>query len=103
MTTRQTVKEAILANGRKIGALGVSKIGLFGSLSREEQNEGSDVDIIVDFAEGQETFDNLMAVSELLEAILGRGVRVDLVTLKGLSPYIGPHILKEVQYVEISN
>jgi len=32
-----------------------------------------------------------------LEEIFGR--RVDLVTTEALSPYIGPHILAEVEYV----
>jgi hypothetical protein len=28
---------------------------------------------------------------------------VEVVTTGGLSPYIGPHILKEVEYVQIAN
>ena len=33
----------------------------------------------------------------LLEDLFGR--RVDLVTTEALSPHIGPHILREVEYV----
>ncbi|WP_228702764.1 hypothetical protein [Salisaeta longa] len=40
-----------------------------------------------------------MALSFLLEEELGRSV--ELVTPEALSPHIGPHILKEVEYVEI--
>ena len=40
-----------------------------------------------------------MDVSMLLEDVLGRSV--DLVTRESLSPYIGPHILREVERVAI--
>ncbi len=39
-----------------------------------------------------------MAACDLLENCLV-GQKVDIVTLKGLSPFIGPHILNEVVYV----
>ena len=79
--------------------LGVVQIGVFGSFIRNEQTPESDVDILVDFLPAQHTFDNFMNVSLLLEKALGR--RVDLVTRESLSPYIGPHILKEVRHVSI--
>jgi predicted nucleotidyltransferase len=37
-----------------------------------------------------------MALAFLLEDLLGR--KVDLLTPESLSPYIGPHILREVEY-----
>lgn len=37
----------------------------------------------------------------LLEDILKR--QVELVTVESLSPYIGPHILKEVEYVPLTD
>ena len=40
-----------------------------------------------------------MALSVLLEDTLLR--RVELVTLESLNPYIGPRILREVQYVYV--
>ena len=43
---------------------------------------------------------SVMDVSFLLEELLGRNVEV--VTPEGLSPYIGPHILKEVERVDIA-
>jgi predicted nucleotidyltransferase len=42
-----------------------------------------------------------MAVSFLLEEELGRSV--ELVTREALSPHIGPHILQNVEYVEIGD
>ena len=39
-------------------------------------------------------------LGDYLESLFGR--RVDLVTIESLSPYIGPHILREVQYAQIA-
>lgn len=78
--------------------MGIDHIGLFGSYAREEQKEDSDIDIFISFKEGHETFNNFMDLSYLLEEIF-EGVKVEIVTKNGLSPYIGPKILKEVEYV----
>ena len=78
--------------------MGIHEVGLFGSYVRNEQTEKSDIDILVDFEPDKETFDNYMAVHELLERLF-KDIKVEIVTRNGLSPYIGPKILKEVQYV----
>lgn len=75
------------------------RIGLFGSFLRGEQHEGSDIDFLVEFDPSQKTFDNFIGVSILLEEVLQR--RVELVTLESLSPYLGPHILREVENVSL--
>jgi len=54
-------------------------------------------DLLVPFAPGRKSFERLLALSELLEARLGR--RVELVTTEALSPFIGPRILAEAQDV----
>lgn len=77
---------------------GVSAIGLFGSYSRNEQTQNSDIDILVDFDGSKETYDNFQSVYDFLERIFN-GLKVEMVTKKGLSPHIGPHILNEVLYV----
>ena len=92
---------AIIRNHQKeIRNLGVRRYGFFGSFVREQDTEQSDIDILVEFEPGQKTFDNFMQLAFLLEDLLGR--EVDLVTAESLSPYIGPHILKEVEYASIS-
>lgn len=80
-------------------ALGVKRLGIFGSLSRGDERSGSDVDVLVAFFPEARTIDNLFAVGEALEEVFDR--RVDLVTEDALSPYIGPHILNEVKYVDL--
>jgi len=86
------------ANKGLLAAFGVDQVGLFGSYVREEQSPNSDIDILVHFKPEQETFDNLMFTYDLFENLF-KGFKVEVVTNTGLSPYIGPQILKEVQYV----
>jgi uncharacterized protein len=77
---------------------GVSKIGLFGSVIRGENNKNSDIDILIDFEDGKETYQNFMSVCDTLEGFFHKH-KLDIVTLKGLSPFIGKQILNEVEYV----
>ena len=77
----------------EIRQLGVRRLALFGSVARGEARPGSDVDFLVEFTPGQKNFDRFIALSELLERVLGNPV--ELVTLEALSPFIGPHILAE--------
>lgn len=80
--------------------LGVRRYGLFGSFVRNEQHSGSDVDILIEFEPHQKNFQHYMQLAFFLEDVLGR--KVDIVTPESLSPYIGPNILNEVEYVAIS-
>lgn len=80
---------------------GVRRWGVFGSFVSGHQNESSDVDILVEFEQGKKSFDNFMHLAFFLEQQIGR--RVDLVTPEGLSPHIGPHILREVEYASINS
>ncbi len=81
----------------EIRSYGVKNIGVFGSFARDEADTDSDVDVLIEFKPEHKTYDNFLALSERLEEILGR--KVELVTTESLSPYIGPDILREVEYV----
>ena len=85
---------------RQLVALGVTGIGLFGSFVTGRETPTSDIDILVDFAPSQHSFDNFMELSFFLEDLLGR--KVELVTPEALSPHIGPHILREVERVSLA-
>jgi len=98
--TKQDILNVIDQNRSVLRALGVIKIGLFGSFVREEQHQESDIDLLIEFEPGRKTFDTFMELSFFLEEVLQR--RIELVTLESLSPYIGPHILKEVEYVSFA-
>ena len=75
---------------------GVKKIGVFGSYVRGEQTETSDVDLLVEFE--KPTFDNFMDLLFFLEDLFGK--TVDLITNRGMSPYISPRIEKGVVWCE---
>ncbi len=94
--TKKDILAVIAANRARITALGVKRLGLFGSFLRGEQTAESDIDFLVEFEPGQKTFDNFIKLTFLLEGLLQR--RVELITTEALSPYIGPHILEEVEY-----
>ena len=98
--TKHDVLNLLFQNRARIRALGVRRLGLFGSFARGGQAIQSDVDLLVEFEEGQKTFDNFMHLSFLLEEVLQR--RVELVTLEALSPHIGPYVLKEVEYAPLA-
>ncbi|HCY76203.1 MAG TPA: nucleotidyltransferase [Ignavibacteriales bacterium] len=74
----------------------VNRIGLFGSHSRNQSNDSSDIDFLVDFEE--KTFDNFIELAFELEELFGR--KVDLLTEKGTSPYILPFIKNEIRWYE---
>ncbi len=97
MLTKNQILSVINKKKKSLKQVGVNKIGLFGSYSKQLQNETSDVDILIDFYPEQETFDNLMAVYDILEKAF-ENYKVDIITTSGLSKNIGPYILKEVQY-----
>jgi predicted nucleotidyltransferase len=104
MATVQTKQDLIgrLRRYREdLRRLGVRRIGLFGSFQRGEANVESDIDLLVEFAPGEKSFDNYMALSFLLEDELGRPV--ELVTREALSPHLGPRILDDVEYVDIGD
>lgn len=98
MLTKRNIIQALQANRSLMSTLGVKDLGLFGSYARGEETEVSDIDILVDFYPEKENFDNLMALYDLLERLF-KNQKIEVVTKNGVSPYIGPQILKEVQYV----
>ena len=74
----------------------VREIGVFGSFVRNEHNETSDLDVLVEFSEPVSLFE-FMDLEDYLENLIE--VKIDLVSKKGLKPYIGRNILNEVIYI----
>ena len=97
---KESLINLILSNKNRILDFGVSRLGIFGSFVRNEANKMSDVDFYIEFFPEKKTFDNFMDLGFFLEEITGR--KIELVTPQSLSPYIGPHILKEIEYVPIA-
>ena len=82
-------REEIYAIARRHNA---EKLWVFGSCARKEERSDSDVDFLVKFG-GTTRFGAPASLSADFQALLGRPV--DVVSDKGLSPYIGTIILRE--------
>jgi predicted nucleotidyltransferase len=98
MLTKDNILNALRTNKQKLRKFGIRNVGLFGSHINNEQSSESDIDLLIDFEPEKENFDNFMAVYDLFEHIF-KNEKIEVVTKNGLSPYIGPKILDEVQYV----
>lgn len=69
---------------------------VFGSVLRGEDDEGSDLDILVDTLETTSLFD-IGAIQDYLEELLG--VRIDVLTPMGLPERFRARVLAEAQPV----
>jgi hypothetical protein len=82
-------REDILRIADKHGA---RTVRIFGSVARGEEDEASDIDLLVEMEDGRSLLDLgglLMDLQDLL------GCRVDVVTEKGLRERIRARVLKE--------
>ncbi|MDD1685746.1 nucleotidyltransferase family protein [Methanoregula sp.] len=96
-STRQDILSSLKKlKGEVAREYSVKKIGLFGSISRSEGTEQSDIDLLVEFSKpvGFVTF---IRLENFLSEQLGE--RVDLVTSDSLKPVIRQDVLAEVIYV----
>jgi predicted nucleotidyltransferase len=98
---KTTIFSLLAKHYNQIEDYGVERIGLFGSYVRNEQTESSDIDFLVEFSKEKKNIHNLVGLGDFLEKLFGK--KVELVTKESLSKYIGPHILKEVQYASFAN
>jgi len=69
---------------------------MFGSYAREEQKEGSDMDILVRFLEGASLFD-FVGLANFLEEKLD--LKVDIVPIDTIREEIRENVLKEAIYL----
>ena len=98
--SKEELLHLLADNKSKIKSYGVKDLNLFGSFVRNADiKPESDIDLLVDFEDGQKTYDNFIGLNYFLEDLTGR--KVELITRKSLSKYIGPHILKQIEHVSI--
>jgi uncharacterized protein len=98
---RAQVLSLLKLNNHAIVQFGMARLGLFGSFVRDEAHEGSDVDIGVEFEKDKKTYKNFIRLTYFLEDLLHR--EVEVVIPEGVSPFIKPHILKELEYVSLTD
>jgi predicted nucleotidyltransferase len=82
-------REAILGLAKQYG---IRRVRIFGSVARGEDRPESDVDVLVEFEPGRSLLDQV-GFRQDLEELLGR--RVDVVSERGISPYLEARILAE--------
>ena len=75
-----------------LSAQPILKAYLFGSYSRQDETNASDIDILVDLEKSVDLF-QFISIKLTLEKLLNK--KVDLISSKGLSPRIQPYIDKE--------
>lgn len=94
--TKDEIKKILREHTEILEKYKVKSIALFGSYVRNEQQEDSDIDFLAEFEEN--TYDNYISLVYTLEDLFEKNVNV--VTLKGISPYISPYVLKEAEEIE---
>ncbi|MBO4491608.1 MAG: nucleotidyltransferase family protein [Lentisphaeria bacterium] len=83
------LKEDILRIVRKHNA---DKVYVFGSCARGEDTPESDVDLLVDFNQNASLFDQVYIQNEMHSLL---ECKVDVVSRRGLHPYIRRRVLAE--------
>lgn len=101
INTKDDIIKVLLSNKEKILSFKIERIGLFGSFRNETSNKESDIDLLVEFQQGKKTFKNYTGAYLFLKDVLQK--EIDFLTPEALSPYIGKHILKSVDYVSFDN
>ena len=85
----KSIRDTLIAVAAKHGA---SNLRVFGSVARGEDDEASDVDLLVELERGRSLFDLVRLHDELADVL---GGPVDVVTERGLSPYMRDRVLSE--------
>ena len=98
--TKAEVIERLQQQREQLRALGVARLGLFGSFVRDEARPDSDVDLLANLEDQALTLNGCFAAVDFLEELLGRSVEVLMPA--SLSRHIGPHILREVADVPLA-
>jgi hypothetical protein len=93
---KRNIKALIIKNKGLLKKNNVKSISLFGSYARGQQTSESDIDFLVEFKGS--SYRNYINLVYSLENIFNKEITV--VTLKGLSPYVKPYVLKEAEKIE---
>jgi len=97
MKRKALTKDEILDTIRKhrdiLSKYKVREIGLFGSFVRGEQEDRSDIDLIVDFEEP--SIENFMGLCSFLENLFGK--KVEILTPAGVDSIRINHVKEEIK------
>jgi predicted nucleotidyltransferase len=76
---------------------GVTNVGLFGSVVRDEAKDSSDLDLLIELDPESITYKKYLDLEVYLQSLFPR--KIEIVTTDGVSPYILPYISREVVWV----
>ena len=98
MTTKDQILSFISGNKKMLREkFHITRIGLFGSYARGEQQDTSDIDLLVEFEENtQDLYDLKIQLKELFK--IKFGTETDICREKYIKPKIKKTILKETVY-----
>lgn len=91
----QHQKEILLQH---LKPLNPAKFAIFGSYSRGENRDGSDLDVLV-FLNDSHKVSLLDLAGVELDLSDALGIKVDLVTERSLNPLVRPYVEKDMQFV----
>lgn len=92
---RQAFFARISPHSAELARAGVRRLGVYGSVARDEAGPDSNVDILVEFERLPDLYE-FAALRNRLAEILGRPV--DLATPQGLKARLRARVLDEVRY-----
>ena len=79
---KQEIQKILFEHKTAIEGYGVKRLGLFGSYTRNEQNETSDLDFVAEFYKEKKNYKNFISLCYFLEDTFGK--KVDLITFESL-------------------
>ena len=97
--TKANVIETISRHRNEIAELGVVAIGIIGSVARDEAQDGSDLDVVIDLPPEHQTLREYFAIIDYLEAQFGR--HVDVLMLDTLRPRFRRAIERDVVWIDL--
>ncbi|PWR75455.1 nucleotidyltransferase [Methanospirillum stamsii] len=98
MTEREEVLSILKRESHDLkDRFGVLKVGLFGSVVRNEAGESSDIDLFIELDPESVTYKKYLDLEVYLQSLFPR--KIEIVTTDGVSPYILPYISREVVWV----
>lgn len=72
-------------------------VGIFGSYARGQNNQDSDLDLLVDFEEPLNLLELIGLEQQLTEKL---NIKVDLITKRSLSPYLKNHVERDLIHIQ---
>lgn len=97
--TKEIILETLHNNKSKIRKFGIKKLTLFGSFARDEQNNTSDIDFLVEFKDNRGNYDDFIKLQHLLEDTFNK--RIDLVEPEYVREELKSYILEGKLYEAI--